>query len=415
MKKAIAFFLLVLLAGCGRDASTRPVEGAYGIQSSELKRVALAQMDEDDKTAFSAANRRFAFELFGQLHHETGNLLFSPYAISLSFAMLQAGAGGETKAQIGQSFGFLEDETAHHGAFNYLSGALEAAGIRSLNALWLQRGFRVEQGFLDTLALHYGAHAKTVDFAQNPAAAAEAINGWVSAGSEGYVDRIFEADDLTGAQLALTNTLVFSGHWKHLFSGYDTALEPFTLLGGESVTVPTMSQSRNLPYHKEADLAAVRLYYGEGEQSMLLVVPDLGRFAAVEAAINAEKLAQIEANLSTFYVSLSLPKFSYESSFDLPSALKTLGVEDAFLPTKADFSRIHATQELFISAVKHKTRIETDEEGTTTAAATAIATGPTSPPPAESALLRIDRPFLYLILDQSGTVLFMGRVVNPLG
>ena len=51
-----------------------------------------------------------------------------------------------------------------------------------------------------------------------------------------------------------------------------------------------------------------------------------------------------------------------------------------------------------------------NEEGTEAAAATAVGIGPTSLPPS----ITIDRPFVFVIRERfSGTILFMGRVMNP--
>jgi len=62
-----------------------------------------------------------------------------------------------------------------------------------------------------------------------------------------------------------------------------------------------------------------------------------------------------------------------------------------------------------ISEVKHKTFIKVDEEGTEAAAATSVGIVPTS----VFALL-LDRPFIFAIREStSGTILFIGRVVEP--
>ena len=85
-----------------------------------------------------------------------------------------------------------------------------------------------------------------------------------------------------------------------------------------------------------------------------------------------EDLLKIVPKFRTREVELYLPKFKFECSYGLNSKLKQLGMTDAFIDGKADFSQMTTKDELFISDVIHKTVIEVDEEGTEAAAATAI-------------------------------------------
>jgi len=71
------------------------------------------------------------------------------------------------------------------------------------------------------------------------------------------------------------------------------------------------------------------------------------------------------------------------------------------------------TRNLYITDVVHKAFVEVDEAGTEAAAATAVVVGATSAP-TEPVEFTIDRPFVFLIRDiQTGSVLFLGRVLNP--
>jgi serpin B len=77
----------------------------------------------------------------------------------------------------------------------------------------------------------------------------------------------------------------------------------------------------------------------------------------------------------------------------------------------ADLSGMDGTKDLFVTGVFHKAFIDVNEEGTEAAAATGVVAGGGVAP-----IFRADHPFVFLISEKdSGTILFMGRVVNPGG
>ena len=110
-----------------------------------------------------------------------------------------------------------------------------------------------------------------------------------------------------------------------------------------------------------------------------------------------------------------LPRFKLEYEVTLNSTLKTLGMETAFDPQRADFSGMYsksARANVFIGEIKHKTFVEVNEEGTEAAAVTSGGMRVTSFVPPFN--MTVDRPFFCVIRDnQTGTILFMGAIVAP--
>jgi serpin B len=104
---------------------------------------------------------------------------------------------------------------------------------------------------------------------------------------------------------------------------------------------------------------------------------------------------------------IMLPRFNLEYEILLNDALKALGMEVAF-DSRANFDDI--APGLFISEVKHKAFVEVNEEGTEAAAVTAVTIAESYGP----FLFIVDRPFFFAIHDdETGTVLFMGIVIEP--
>jgi serpin B len=115
-----------------------------------------------------------------------------------------------------------------------------------------------------------------------------------------------------------------------------------------------------------------------------------------------------------------MPKFKDKSRFHLVEVLQNLGMNLAFDWVKADFSGMVKEPQkngysLCISDAMHQAFIELDEERTEATAATAVvmATRASIIEPDPGILFRADHPFVYCITDDVGTILFMGRMMDP--
>ena len=280
------------------------------------------------------------------------------------------------------------------------------------NAIWGQDGYEFLPLYLDTLAENYGAGLRTVDYIKATEAARQTINDWVSDETEKKIQDLIPEGTLDSlVRLVLTNAIYFNGKWVLPFEENNTHDTPFTLLDGSTVSVPMMSQMENLRYGEGNGYQAVELPYRDSSLTMLFILPEIGRFGELEQALSAEFVATITGELAPQQVNLILPKFTFESEFNLSETLIQMGMPAAF--ADADFSGMTGNRDLFISEVVHKAYVAVDEEGTKAAAATAVIMrlGAVMD---ESVLMMLDHPFLFLIRDNStGTILFLGRVLDP--
>jgi serpin B len=396
------------------------------VLASHLARAA-ASAPAADVAAVSAGDAGFGADLLAILGEGNGgNLAVSPLSIRLALAMAYAGARGETAAQMAEVLQYNLPGESLHAAFNALDQALEARNqtltgeggaersveIAVSNALWGQAGLEVEAAFLDTLAADYGAGMRVVDFAAAADAARDTINAWVAGETNDRIPELIPEGALTPATLlVLTNTVYLFADWALPFPSEATAAGPFTRLDGSPATVPFMNQLLPASYAAGDGWQAIDLGYVGGELAMLLVLPDEGRFD--EMAAEAGRLFGTARNrLADADVQLSLPRFEFRTQASLPDTLRALGMTDAFDPGRADFSAITAGA-LSISDVIHEVFVSVNEAGTEAAAATAVILG-RGAPPKEPVQLSFDRPFLFWLYDRAtGSVLFMGRVLDP--
>jgi len=128
------------------------------------------------------------------------------------------------------------------------------------------------------------------------------------------------------------------------------------------------------------------------------------------AELSGEEFLNLIGNAHIADLIAAIPKFSYEYEILMNDALKAMGMEDAFCETAADLSIIgSAGGNLFISKIKHKATISVDERGTKAGAATVVEVGVESVP----LFLKLDRPFIYAIIDNTTNLpLFIGTLLT---
>jgi serpin B len=286
------------------------------------------------------------------------------------------------------------------------------------NSIWGQRDYTFLPEFLDVLAENYGAGLRVTDFAGAPESARDSINRWVSEQTQDKIKNLLPQGAITPlTRLVLANAIYFKAGWLYPFEPALTGDAAFNLLDGRQVSVPTMrfAQPAGLLHSSGDGYQAVALPYEGYRASMIVVVPDPGHFAEFEAAFSRDIVQQIADDLAPQQVLVALPKFRFEYEAGLAETLAAMGMSDAFTAGAADFSGIDGTHNLFISTVQHKAFVSVDEAGTEAAAATAVVVDTRSLPIVDVELT-VDRPFLFLIRDDdSGSILFLGRVLDPAG
>jgi serine protease inhibitor len=369
-----------------------------------------------------SANTRFGFKLFAEVAKQSAgkNVLISPASVGLALAMTYNGAEGETKQAMASALdaqGMTLDEL--NSAYAQLKAGLDSPDpkvqLSIANSLWAKKGITFKPEFIQRDKQFYGAEVTTLDFS-DPSAAAT-INSWVADKTKGKIDKIVDRIDPQSI-LFLINAIYFKGKWAAEFDKAKTKEDVFTTADGGQKRHPMMHQSGKYRYYEGKDFQAVSLPYGAGQVSMYIFLPPKGT-SLVEFQKNLTA-ANWEAWMKEFAETkgdIALPRFKVEYEVGLNDALKALGMGVAFDPGRANFSgMVQASQNAFISQVKHKTFAEVNEEGTEAAAVTSVemrATSVMRPP--KTFQMVVDHPFFCAIRDnKTGTVLFMGSIADPL-
>jgi len=422
--KRLLFLMLTIVTIVGLIGCSRPVSAE--ILKSDKDRITSPVVDQSDMTTLVNGNSEFAFDLYQALKKEDGNIFYSPYSISLALAMTYAGARGETAQQMADTLHYLLDQSALHPAFNSLGIELDKRGeeaqgkdekgfrLNIVNAIWGQKDYKFLSNYLDLLAENYGAGLRVLDFISDPNKSREVINRWVSDQTEGRIKDLIPEGSITSlTRLVLTNAIYFNAAWKLPFQPEATTNGPFHLINGTDVTAAMMKQTGSFKYVEGDNYQAIELPYDGQELSMVIFLPATGQFQAFEDAMTYQFASDISAQkINNRQVALTMPKFEFESEFGLKETLMGMGMVEPFRDS-ADFSGMSSQSDLHIDDVVHKAFVSVDEAGTEAAAASAVIVGTTSMPP-EPVAVTLDRPFVFLIRDiQTGTIIFIGRVMNP--
>jgi serpin B len=416
-----------------------------------------------DVQALTRAYNASGQALFREFAARPGNIVFSPYSIGTAMAMVLAGARGDTEREMvavlhhGLARGQIDDANAS--AIATLNGydkgdvaptcpsgmALSgerceakptanggcpfpasrngemcvatprfapSAKLLVANALMLAGG-SVDKSYSALLKDRYSAEI----FER---ASLETVNGWVRKRTEGKIEKIL--DRLS--DVVLVNAVYFKSRWAVAFDKKSTKDEFFNVTRSRQEMVPTMFQRGSYAVVSREGYRAIRLPYAVRSLAMVIALPnEVEGVADVARRLDQDDLAKMLTALRaepTRLVNLMLPRFKAEYRADLKGTFQKAGMRLAFDAARSDFSgltgRPPQQASMEIDQIIHRAVIEVSEESTEAAAATAIGIRAVSGThkPVEPLQFRVDRPFLYYLVDDvTGAVLFQGRIVDP--
>ena len=401
--------------------------------------------------------------LFRQLSADTGNIVFSPYSIGTAMAMALAGARGETEREMASVLqhvlGRTDINDANAAALAILNGYDKSAFAPSCPSAMRLQGKRCEAppgpdgscrfpGLLEggscvaeprfppsaklhvanALMLATAGVAKDYEALLRDRYAAEVfrgarldtVNGWVKQRTEGKIDRILEKL----SDLVLINAVYFKSRWAVTFDRKLTKSEFFNLSRSRQELVPTMLQRVSHTVVVREGYRAIRLPYAVRSLAMVIALPnEVDGVTEVARQLDKDELAQLLTALRDAPmrpVVLTLPRFRSEYSVDLKPRFMQAGMNRPFDRSAADFSGMTGSPPsavpTAIDQIAHRAVIEVAEESTEAAAVTAVGVMVSSAPskPIQEIPFRVDRPFLYYLVDDAtGAVLFQGRVMDP--
>jgi serine protease inhibitor len=407
--RLFTFGLLATLGACADQGTTSPASATPALTA--LPR----DLTPAERGVLNASNA-FSFALWKRVNTgpRDSNVFVSPLSASFSLGMAMNGAANQTldDMRTGLQFGTttLADIDAGYKSLIGLLTTLDPTVTMDIaNSIWYRNTFSFNQSFLDDGTNYFGATVKPLDFA-NTSASLAAINGWVNTQTKGKIPTILDAIEPENVMF-LINAIYFKGSWRTRFDPAQTSDAAFHAASGDQ-TARLMHRHDTMLYAESPTYQAVDLPYGDSAFTMTVVLPKPGTTVeSLAASLDPGAWQALTSNLQRGDVDLYVPKLKISWVRDLIPDLKALGMIAPFADG-ADFTRMSVRgRELFISTVRQKTYVEVTEEGTEAAAVTN--TGISTTAARIPSVIRVDRPFVFVIRERlSGTVLFMGKVVK---
>lgn len=358
-------------------------------------------------------NNDFACKLFRTINEQKkGSTIVSPISVSYVLGMLNEGAGGETRRQITDVLGLGGSVREINKYFKKMMDEAQSVDpsvtLKTANCIYFKLGMSINPKFKADMQNYYNAHVEAINF--NSSSIVNKINNWCKTHTDGMIPELLKKGELNpNSVMYLLNAVYFKASWTDQFDPRSTRDLDFITLDGKTVKRPMMHREGMAAYGKNDLCKMLCLPYGNKAYSMVVLLPNEGKTTGdIIRNLSAQKLKEWQSQMRTQDVDILMPRFTTESETHLEDILSSMGMPRAF-NNAAEFPNMLKGyhDELYVSMMKQKAKIEVNEEGTKAAAVTV----------AEMAekgevfykYFYATRPFVYYIVEKStGSIYFMG-------
>lgn len=392
--KKIYLILIIAASICLTGCSNSDEPDGGGMKRPELT--------VEEAQATSELNQ-FSVDFIEAVAENAGkdkNFVVSPLSMSMMLAMIANSSDSENicNALHCNDLASLNSISAKY--MRWLPNNDKKLKINIANALWYDDDYTLNPTFAGVARNVFSCDIFVRDFS-NPGLKDE-INRWAEKNTNGMIKKLRSENPV---KLFIANALYFKGDWADPFDKKNTEKSKF--YGVDATTdIDMMKGIFNTGYFETDEAQIVRLYFAKSFNATIILPKEsenIDDFAKEKFGEHWEYL-----NSGNFYsceVNLSLPKFELSpDKIEMDKVLSSLGVGGL----NAGFLK----EELIPISLMQIGTVRFDEKG---AEAAVITTGDTMSvmPPTEKAVMTVNRPFLFLISENStGLCLFAGQVVH---
>lgn len=282
--------------------------------------------------------------------------------------------------------------------------------VEQQTTLWHKENLTVNKEAVEKIKTTFNACTKAIDFAAPEAK--QIIDEDVCKATHGFIEHLDTQIDASVLAM-LVDVLYFKGTWDEEFDDYNTAERVFYGAKGKQ-KVPTMRYTRYLEYAETATYQAVSLPYicesvNHKRFAMRIYLPTAKQ--TIDNVLEEMWNSEYEFHTEREEVNLSLPRFGVENKVDVKFLLSNMGL--ACILESNDVIP-DCIKDLQISDIAQQVKINVDENGTEAAAVTfdVMAAGCPNFERPKPKVMKVNKPFLFEIVEESTNMILFSGVIN---
>lgn len=421
-RTAVALVVSAIIAGlcgCGEEALSDRVDKANDLLASVQKSESAPLYDFNSETEkpegydnYINKNGALALNLLRSEDYTAKNTAVAPVAVSLSISALENGASGDTLKQMKKVLGKSTYSTEIiNECASYLTQRMgffntEDVGVYNVNSMWVTNTNSPKRGFLQKYDNYYNIFVYKTDFTDEKTPTL--ISNLIKDNSMALIptNGVAVSNDY---KLYLDSSAVVSDSWLYGYEEADMSSDKFTTTDGKTVDasyITSVERTFTVEHAKGfvKDLKSTPC-------KLLCVMPDeeitLEKYVSDLTTENFLDLARSAS--PTSFATVSMPEFSVSNSTSIKEALTSMGVKNIFT-NDADLSKAFAN-DIFVNDYTQNVTITVNKNGIST---DVVQDEITKSKQKSEVTLKLDRPFLYAVIDnESNSPIIIGTVNNP--
>lgn len=344
------------------------------------------------------------------------NVAFSPVNAYMALAMVAETADGNSRQQILDVLGADSIEQLRNCANGLWKSCYNNSALNETllaNSMWLSNSMSYNTATLQGLVDYYYASAFSGEMGS--ADYNKLLQEWLNENTGGLLtDEAANVEFDAATVFGLASTVYYKAQWYDEFNADRNTDGIFTTTDGEKQQAEFMNFSDDMyRYYDGEGYIATHLNIESGD-NMWLILPDEGTTPEQlieNGALNEFLYGGVKDNSLNCKMRFSMPKFDITSHNDLIEGMREIGITDIFDSSKADFSSLTDVEGVYINDVNNAVRVVVDEKGVSAASYIVMAyAGAAMPEEYPVIEFRLDRPFIFVIENNDGMVLFCGIV-----